>query len=320
MKEEIIDIVACTDNNYIMPTGVMMYSVCCNNRNLDIVFHIITGDIGKEGKEKLNKTIMPFKNKKICFYDAKQLDTSIFPRMKKNHYPISAFYRLFLVELLPINLNKVLYLDVDIIVRKSLLPLWNVKMNNCPIAAVRDRYVELSDFSERLGYPKEMGYINSGVLLINLEYWRKHNVINDFVSYMKQHADAIIFADQDIINYVFRLEKMLLPIKYNLQANLMWTSTKMNCDSDNYEKEIQAALCDCVIVHFCGEKPWHTTCRHPFVSTFFRYYNQTLWNKDPLQDPRSLIMKIRNCLSGILRQLKIMPPLEASYINVKPID
>ena len=320
MKEEVIDVVACTDNNYIMPTGVMMYSVCCNNRDVDIVFHIITGGIGKEGKEKLNKTIMPFINKKISYYDAKQLDTSIFPRMKKNQYPISAFYRLFLVELLPIRLKKVLYLDGDIIVRKSLLPLWNVVMDNRPIAAVRDGYVELSDFSKRLGYPKEMGYINSGVLLINLEYWRKHNVINDFVSYMKQHADKILFADQDIINYVFRLNKITLPIKYNLQANLMWKGTKKKYDSDNYEKEMRAALCDCVIVHFCGEKPWHTTCCHPLVSTFLKYYNQTLWNKDPLQDPRSLILKIRNCLSGILRQLKIMPPLETSYIDVKPID
>ena len=71
-----MDIVACTDNNYVMPTGVMMYSVCCNNSDVDIVFHIIISDVGTEEKEKLIKTIKPFKNKSIIFYDAKELNTS----------------------------------------------------------------------------------------------------------------------------------------------------------------------------------------------------------------------------------------------------
>lgn len=62
-----MDIVACTDNGYVMPTGVMMYSVCYNNADVDIVFHIIAGGVGTEEKEKLIKTIMPFKNKSVFF-------------------------------------------------------------------------------------------------------------------------------------------------------------------------------------------------------------------------------------------------------------
>lgn len=319
-----MDIVACTDNNYIMPTGVMMYSVCCNNADVDIVFHIITGGVGAEGKEKLIKNIKTFKNKSVIFYDGRELDTSSFPMMSNCLFPISAFYRLFITKLLPATLKKVIYLDVDTIVRQSLLSLWDINLGEYPIAAAPDWNIECSDFSERLNYPKDNGYFNSGVLLINLDYWRTHHVLNDFIEYMKQHADSIIYADQDILNYVFRENKMILPIKYNLQTDLIWKSVKEHYNEKEYNKKIQEAVQDCVIVHFCAGKPWRTSCRHPFRSTFFKYYRQTLWGNTPLQETRPLKLRIIKFFSTKLRKLKLIPELppygEEFVPGLKPLD
>ena len=300
----------------------MMYSVCSNNADVDIVFHIITGGVETEGKKKLIKTIKRFKNKSVVFYDAKELDTSRFPLMNNCPYPISAFYRLFLAQILPATLKKVIYLDVDIIVRQSLLPLWNINLGEHPIAATPDWAVD--DFSKRLYYPKEMGYFNSGVLLINLEYWRTHIVLNGFIEYMKQHADSIIYADQDILNYVFKENKMILPVKYNLQTGLIWNRTKELYDVEEYKKKVQEALQDRVIVHFCSGKPWWTSCRHPFRSSFHKYYCQTLWGKDPLQETRPLKLRIIKFFSTKLRKLKLIPELppygEEFVSGLKPLD
>ena len=316
-----MDIVACTDNNYIMPTGVMMYSVCCNNADVDIVFHIITGDVEAEGKEKLIRTIKPFRNKSIIFYDAKELNTSCFLLCI---LPISTYYRFFVAQLLPVTIKKVIYLDVDIIVRQSLLPLWNINLGDHPIAAVPDWNIECTDFSERLDYPKEMGYFNAGILLINLEYWRAHNVLNDFIEYMKLHADNIIYADQDILNYVFKENKMILPVKYNLQTGLIWNRTKELYDAEEYKKKVQEALQDCVIVHFSAGKPWRTSCRHPFRSTFIKYYRQTLWGNDPLKETRPLKLRVIKFFSTKLRKLKLIPKLppygEEFIAGLKPLD
>lgn len=319
-----MDIVACTDKNYVMPTGVMMYSVCCNNADVDVVFHIISSGVEVEGKEKLIKTIKPFKNKSVIFYDGNKLATSGFPLMKNCSYPISAFYRLFIAELLPTELEKVLYLDVDLIVRQSLLPLWNVNLEDHPIAAAPDWNIERSDFSERLGYPKEMGYFNSGVLLINLEYWRTHNVLNDFIDDMNVHADSNIYADQDILNYVFRETKMSLPVKYNLSTGLIWNSVKEQYNEKEYDKKLQEALQDCTIVHFSAGKPWWTSCNHPFRSSFHKYYRQTLWRNDPLLEKRSLKLRIIKFFSTKLRKLKLipeLPPYGKVYVSgLKPLD
>ena len=321
-----MDIVACTDNGYVMPTGVMMFSVCCNNADVDIVFHIIAGGVGAEGKEKLIKTIKPFKNKSIIFYDGVKLDTSDFPLMKNCHYPISAFFRLFLAELLPTELEKVIYLDVDIIVRQSLLPLWNVDLGGYSLAAVPDWWCEkCTDFSERLGYPKELGYFNSGALLINLEYWRSHNVFNDFIEYMKQRADNILFADQDVLNYIFRESKMTLPIKYNFASHIIWKCVKVYYDEKEYNQAVQEALHDCTILHFTTTtKPWHTSCSHPFRSSFLKYYRQTPWGNDPLQETRPLKLRIIKFFSTKLRKLKLipeLPPYGDGFISgLKPLD
>jgi len=316
-----MDIVACTDNNYIMPTGVLMYSVCCNNADVDIVFHIITGDVEAEGKEKLIRTIKPFRNKSIIFYDAKELNTSCFLLCI---LPISTYYRFFVAQLLPVTIKKVIYLDVDIIVRQSLLPLWNINLGDHPIAAVPDWNIECTDFSERLDYPKEMGYFNAGVLLINLEYWRAHNVLNDFIEYMKMHADSILFADQDILNYVFRENKMILPIKYNLHTGLICKSVKEHYHAKEHDKETQEALQDCAIVHFCSGKPWWTSCRHPFRSSFHKYYSQTLWGNDPLKETRPLKLRIIKFFSTKLRKLKLipeLPPYGKEFVpGLKPLD
>ena len=91
------------------------------------------------------------------------------------HISQATYYRLLMSDILPIGVEKVIYLDCDIIVRKSLIELWECDITNYAIGAIHQITREIED-ATRLNYPIEYGYFNAGVLLIYIAYWRKNNI------------------------------------------------------------------------------------------------------------------------------------------------
>ena len=321
-----IDIAACTDRWFVMPTGVMMVSVCENNPETDVVFHIIVDDnVSAEDQQDIKDIAASYVGKSVVFYKANEaMQKESFPKgIIRPDITKTAYYRLYLAELLPREIDKVLYMDGDVIVRHSLLPLWNTDFGENAVAAVTDSSSGCIEFYNRLHYPFELGYFNSGVLLVNLRYWREHQVLNDFVSYMENHADSINFWDQDVLNVVFRDKKVLIPLKYNLQHHFLW-KRKTTYDYWKLEKEISDALADPCIVHFtCKEKPWrlYFADSHPFNSTWDKYQNMTKW-KGVKYDYRTKSQRIRRYAGNILRKFGLLSPLQVNskFIDIAPID
>lgn len=319
-----MDIVACTDSGFVMPTGVMMYSVCVNNQNSEIIFHVVTNGVPTEDKKKLRDTVTQFSGKTIIFYDVDKLDLSVIPPKNKirARLTLAAYYRLFITELLPSNLKKILYLDGDIIVRQSLSPLWETNIENFAVAAITDTFNENREYYERLGYPMEKGYFNSGVMLINLEYWRTNNLLLTFTNYMKQHADCIVAYDQDVLNYTLCNCKKVLPVKFNLQTDFLVSNMKY--ESERLNQQIKEAIDDCVILHFTRTNPWYTTCQHPYRSSFFKYQLQTVWANSPLIEKRPITWRIKKKLGWVFRYFHLLPelpPYGNGFIKgLKPMD
>jgi len=318
-----MDIVTCSDNRYILPMGVMMYSLCKSNPDTDIVFHIIVdGTVSPGQKQNLEDNIQTFRNIRISFYTVDETALSAFPNISElGAITKAAYYRLMLAEILPDTVQKVLYLDGDLIVRKSLAPLWNLDLTEYAIAAVPDPSSGIIEYYNRLKYPAERGYFNSGVLLINLDYWRQHAALRAFNDYIEKRADDIIFHDQDVLNYVFFDQKLTLPIKYNLANGYLF---KNKCfDYWKVEEELQEALKDPVIVHFTAkEKPWNAYQRtlHPFSSSWNLYQDQTLW-RGVKTDYRPWKLRLINFTADALRKLRVMPTCtDYDYIDIAPID
>ena len=319
---EIMDIVACTDKWFVMPTGVMMYSVCVNNPDVDINFHVIVDDnVTSEDQHDLEDVVKSFNNKSACFYSFNDVYDDAFPSGRDLYYITkTTYFRLFIDVLLPSNIEKVLYLDGDIIVRHSLLPLWEVDLGNHAIAAVIDGMEGNAEFYDRLKYPPYLGYFNAGMLLINLKYWRNNHVIKEFRQYMENHSDSIMYHDQDVLNVTFREKKLQLPIKYNMQ-HVFLTKAPLY-DYLKYEQEVLDARQDPIIIHFTGPyKPWdkYQRCPHPFRSTFYKYQNQTKW-KGVKYEHRPLKMRLVNFIADTLRMLKLKSPWEYAYIDIAPVD
>lgn len=324
MRRERMDIVACTDSWFVMPTAVMIYSVCVNNPNVDIVFHVIVdADVTPKNKRDLEKEVFPFEGKTISFYDSTLLMQSFEfpPVMISKGITRTTYYRLFIAELLPPDIEKVLYLDVDIIVRHSLRPLWKTDISNYAVAAAPDIFSDITEFYERLKISRRYCYVNAGVLLINLEYWRECSMATLFLTWISENENVIHYGDQDVLNAVLKEKILLIPQKYNLMHGFLW---KQSYYLEKFKNDIAEAKQDPTIVHFSGEKPWdvyNLDPRHPFVSTFIKYQRQTKW-KGMRIDKRPLRLKIINFLSDMQRELGLKPPRNTffEYIDIAPID
>lgn len=313
-----MDIVVSIDKWYVMPTGVMAYSVCCNNQDIDIVFHFIVDEsVTEKDKDDLKRTIYGFKRKRVVFYLINSEIVNQYPNHIKDGPTLATYYRLFLTEIIPNTIDKVLYLDGDIIVRKQLLPLWNVDLTNNAIAAVSDISPDDQHACNRLEYDPCLGYINAGVLLINLRYWREHNASNMFSEYIESHYDKIVLHDQDVLNYVFRDNKIMLPYEYNFQQDFLSRKKYI------WNKEaITRAIKDPVIVHFSGPiKPWYAYIRelHPFSNSFYKYQSKTMWKGGRIE-MRPLKLRIKNFLADNMRRINVLSPLEIKFTYSKPID
>lgn len=328
---QIMDIVACTDTNYVMPCGVMLYSVCKNNKDLAITFHIIIDQsIDEEQKESLKNIIIHFKHSKksIVFYNIDGEKYQDLPRLDnsnpKNYITKAAYYILYIPELLPTDIDKVLYLDCDIIVRHSLENLWNIDLKNKSVAVVPDVAEGLIDKYNRLRYPQVNGYFNSGVVLISLKKWRHKKILSDFTSFINKHPDWIKLHDQDVLNRAFYDDKLILPIKYNFQEGFLWK--EIFYDYWKYEKEVLEARKDPVIIHYTDSKPWKKGCDHPWKDVFFNYQKETEWADMPIiyDKPNiSLINRTKNSIRKIFEKIGIMKPYSAypsKYIEITKIS
>lgn len=301
----------------------MMYSLCCNNPESEVTIHVLIDDsVTVKDKEDLTTTISRFPNGKVLFYNVDLSLLPAFPSLEKRPGQISkaAYYRLMLSEILPESLHKVLYMDGDLIVRGSLSPLWNTDLTGYAVAAASDSSDGYIEFFNRLRIPFEKGYFNSGVLLVNLDYWREHAVINEFYDFIKTRATDIILWDQDVLNFVFQNRKTSFPIKYNLTNGYFFKTPRF--DYWKKEKELSDALKNPVVVHFSSDKPWYIYQRvpHPFTSTWMLYQNQTLW-KGVMQEKRPMKMRIVNFISDTLRRIRVIPQDHTfDYIDIAPID
>lgn len=315
-----MDIVACTDIWNVMPTGVMIESVCVNNPDRDISFHIvIDDDVTEKQCCDLKEVVTLFNKKTITFYPiGKEVVKNLFPNVNKR-IPRAAYFRLFLTEILPVSMDKVIYFDGDTIVRHSLAELWNTDVSGYALAAVPDmREGEIGRYN-RLHFSPASGYFNSGMLLVNLKYWREHQVVELFLDCMQKHQSQLVYHDQDILNFVFHDQKLMLPIKFNFQHGHLWKEPLF--DYWKYEQQVVEARKDPVIIHYTGGKPWmkYIGYQNPYSSSFYKYKDMTKW-KGLKVDNRSFKTKIRNAVGDVLRWMKIRPVAKNNFIDINPID
>lgn len=242
---EPMNICFASDNNYAKYMGVAISSILRHKDKADkINIYVLDGGISDKRKREIAKLskIAPFN---IKYLKVKTDDFAKLPMGKTKHLTPAAYYRLTMDTQIQ-DLDKVLYLDSDLLVKQSLWGLYNTDLDDNYIAGILD-ILNYSN-TERLHLDK---YVNSGVLLMNLAKWRKDNIQDKFFKYIKDNEDdedKILWHDQDVINVVCQGHIKYVDDKWNVQL-----IEDIAGRSEHFKKILKQAN----IVHFISaKKPW----------------------------------------------------------------
>ena len=263
-----MDLTCSTDDNYVHHCAVMLTSFFENNRSETHTIYLLTEGLKNSNQLFLENLCSSHKAKLCCYLVDKDIVQTL-PIKKSDHLTLATYYRLFMADLLPNTLDKVLYLDCDIIVNQSLHTLWHTPIANRPLAAVEEMGCSLPDVYDRLGYDKKFGYFNAGVLLINLRYWREQHLTRTFITYAKENYASIKAHDQDVLNGVLHESYLPLPVQWNVEeAFYHYHFLKKNWKMKGFRK----SLCNPAILHYTWKpKPWEKDCLHPLRYNYFHY-------------------------------------------------
>ena len=218
--------------------------------------YILHSDLQDDIKTRIDQAAG---EKVTCHYIT--VDESMFEGFpESNRYPKQIYYRLAAPLLLPKTLERVLYLDVDLVVINSLEELYNTDFEgNYYIAATHTTKLEHKFNEIRLDIKKEEPYINTGVLLINLQKLRKTNIEKDVIQYVKENSKKLILPDQDIIAALYGSKiKLVDALKYNLgDRGLNW----YNINNPKKQIRLKWVCKNTVIIHYYGKNNFETNCR-----------------------------------------------------------
>lgn len=295
-----------TDNGYIEMTAIAMYSLFDNNREFkNITVYILDNCISEYGKNQLREIANNF-GRQIEFIDCSAIGEwlgnevmEMFQRENTN-VPVTSYSRLFLPDLLDESIEKILYLDADSIILGSYADLWSENIDEYAVLGVLDNVN--SEARIRVGLSENFGYINAGVLLMNLAFLRKMNFGTCVRNFIKKYQGRVFHHDQGVINGVLNDKIGILPVQYNMLSFLFEQNSvekiKKMYDIPMFysEQEYIFAKEKPVFIHFTEgylQRPWVKNCKHPLKVKWMEYRDKTIWKSEKLQkDKRSKKLKI----------------------------
>ncbi|NJO64007.1 MAG: glycosyltransferase family 8 protein [Richelia sp. RM2_1_2] len=275
-----IPVVCAADDNYAMPLAVTARSILENlGEDKKLLLFVIDGGIKEHNKQKIINSL----DANRC--DVKWLHPSTDELLKKmkisGHISVVAYYRFLIPEIISSEFEKVIYLDCDLVVNHDLSELWELDLKDNYLLAVPEirfpyLFQILPNF-DKLGISSDCKYFNSGVLLINLQKWRKDQIGLKAIQYVEQNIEYIVFHDQDALNVVLAKQWGELEPKWNQTPFIYDYSTWK--DSPFQEEAFNDAVNDPCIIHFASKhKPWNTyQYRERDQKLFYKYLDMTAW-------------------------------------------
>lgn len=263
---------------YLKQCGVMLFSLLKNNQAHQIILHVIHTPDAKPLFEQQRDMLSNFIGTTHVTLQFYSVDFAVIQQLWLpfyNNLPLTTYFRLLLPKLLDQTITKCIYLDTDMIIRKSIVELYALDLGE-------DRWVAgvmtnvLKTYMQNIWVER---YVNAWVLLINLHARRTHNIASNCIDFIVQYPKGLqwlqpIMGDQCAINYICR--------DHILTLDPLWNVTPMRYNSDfwvlNFEllwytdNQIQQAQLDPAILHFAWiRKPCDWISFHPWKFEYYRY-------------------------------------------------
>lgn len=265
-----ISIAYAPDDNYVNQTVVSMKSALEHNEQVEFI--IMYSKLSAESMQKLGAVGGSLRLIKM--------DESQFADLTLSKWvTVQAWFRIKLPDLCK-DLDKVLYLDCDTLIRGNLDELFSLDLTDKYLAGVKDVW-GVSKYVKRLGM-KSGVYVNSGMLLFNCDYCRKEHFFDKVVEFAKNNAKIIEFCDQDSINKVVDEYKLVISPKYNLM-DTWWRGGYYEFEGEEEAEYLQAKE-NPVIVHLTGLKPAFKGCGNKFKDEWWEVAKKTNIYDELLRD------------------------------------
>ncbi|MCL2622826.1 MAG: glycosyltransferase family 8 protein [Planctomycetaceae bacterium] len=278
MSPSELHIAIASDLNYLVHAATLMRSIIDNNRQHSLVFHLLTMDKRVSEDHRLKQFFHETAGERVSYeihhVDEKHPLIQSIPEggTIKNR---STFLR-FLASSI-IDVEKLLYLDCDMIVLGDLEPFFSQELGDYIFAVVPDLFCCARALAKGFG----LQYFNAGMLLFNVSVWRANNCLEKALAFTRGRFTELFAGkkhsgDQDILNIVFQGNVQYVHPKYNAVNPLFLR----RCDFRG--KIFVEAHDQPVIVHFAGgAKPWNVWDVHPLADKYRQYRQATPWKDIP---------------------------------------
>ena len=323
-----IKIVSASDDKYVQHLGIMLTSLLMNTASRErLEFFVIDGGISDKNKEILESIVGKYGLKMHFFH----LNPERYQSFKvMSYFGQVTFFRIFVTELFDPSVEKILFLDCDMIIKGDIAELWETDISGYYAAAVEDVGIENdglfgTQLKRSLGIKRRSRYFNAGVMVINMTLWRNQNIPDQTRSYLLSHFNDVIFPDQDALNAVLCDKWKPLHPKWNQQATLQLFNKKKWVISE----DLIEAVSDPSIIHFSEpSKPWHYMNLHPMKKEYLKYAALSPW-KDFIPSDlnfknriKKLFLRTRlgDAVSGYFNTINLYYQKDSEYLSKRQVN
>jgi lipopolysaccharide biosynthesis glycosyltransferase len=253
-----IHVVGTIDNLYAQHLGVTFASALKNLSEWKANLYVISTGLTEDNRTKLQRTAERF-GAKIQFFVVNGATYEKF--ITSGQITRATYLRIAIPDVLPQSVDRVLYLDSDIVVTGNLAELWSVDLQGRMVAAVTDGWSSYR--CSALGIPEGV-YFNNGVMVMDLKKWREQSISEKLIDYITLNTHRMVFPCQDPMNAILYDEWIEIDGTWNGHTTIMKTW-----------KSAQSPA----IIHYTDvSKPWHLENRHPFKKQYWTYLRMTEWH------------------------------------------
>ncbi|WP_040214530.1 glycosyltransferase family 8 protein [Clostridium polynesiense] len=264
-----MNILVTLNSNYIKQLIIMMNSLLKSNPTDNFKFYIAHSSLTKEDLIVINSKI----DKSRCEIIELKINLETLNNAPvSKRYPKEMYYRIFAAQYLPRDMERILYLDPDIVVINPIKDFYNIDFKGKLYAASSHLPRNLRIINTlRLNLPSDNYYINSGVMLMNLSLLRENQDMQQVFDYIEKYKNVLLFPDQDVINGVYCNDILPVdPLKYNLSEKY-YMYCKLRPVNYKVGINIDWVRSNTCIIHYSGKnKPW----KRRYIGELGVFYNE----------------------------------------------
>jgi lipopolysaccharide biosynthesis glycosyltransferase len=279
--KQTLHVAAACDQSYAMPLAVTLASLSANlHRSWSVRAHVLHRELPLDVRRKIEQSV-PQGTVEINLIEigASHLESLRATLRSFDTVSLESYYRLLLPEVLPRDLDKVIYLDSDLVVVGDLSNLWNLDVTATSLLAAPELAPASSLVSSpagirlyrELGLSPDLKFFNSGVMLVNLQKWRQDRVALQAFVYLEAAIHYLRWHDQEALNAVLAGDWRELDLRWNITMHIFRADTNAARNQDLFRQPY--------IVHFNSAiKPWQPDFSLGFRDLFFQYLDKTAWS------------------------------------------